>query len=311
MVSLLEKGTGLIYRKREVYDDYDRLSWEMDPQGYINHYAHDVATGAMVRSIQDVDTGEVGGVPDGWETPLGGGLNLVIDYNFYNYDGLYQVKGAARGDLNINRTAIGGVPKRQEGFSYDPTGNWTRYTSAIDGVEDLDQSRVNNQDNQIVQIDGSGVGVAHDKAGNTTKMPPDASGEWDESYNLIWNAWNRLVTVKDDSETPVEVAANSTLSWDSENRLISVVRPDAKVVTYTYDPAGRKIRKDFDGTTTHHLHDGWNLIGEYDDAWAAQKTWVWGSGWGGAWGGARGFLGSRLRGRSGKLLQVFDDHPRC
>ena len=31
----------------------------------------------------------------------------------YNYDGLYQVKEFDRGNLNINRTAIGGIPCRR------------------------------------------------------------------------------------------------------------------------------------------------------------------------------------------------------
>ena len=43
---------------------------------------------------------------------------------FYQYDGLYQVTERARGNLNVNRTAIGGVPLRKEGFGYDPIGNW-------------------------------------------------------------------------------------------------------------------------------------------------------------------------------------------
>ena len=104
---------------------------------------------------------------------------------------------------------------------------------------------------------------------------------------------------------PTDVSANSTLSWDSENRLISVVRPDAKVVTHTYDPAGRKIRKDLDGTTTPHLYDGWNLIGEYDDAWAAQKTWVWGKDLSGTMRGAGGVGGLLVADETGGS----DYHP--
>lgn len=55
----------------------------------------------------------------------------------------------AAGNLNLNQTAIGAIPAANETFSYDPTGNWTAYTRASDGSTDLDQTRVNNRDNQL------------------------------------------------------------------------------------------------------------------------------------------------------------------
>ncbi|MEZ5430775.1 MAG: hypothetical protein R3F31_06255 [Verrucomicrobiales bacterium] len=77
------------------------------------------------------------------------------------YDPLYQVTAAARGNLNLNQTAIGGIPAQRQTFDYDPTGNWDRYTTVEDGVEVLDQRRIHNQANQIVQIDGSNTGLLY------------------------------------------------------------------------------------------------------------------------------------------------------
>ncbi|MEM1296277.1 MAG: hypothetical protein AAGH89_12995 [Verrucomicrobiota bacterium] len=87
----------------------------------------------------------------------------------YRYDGLYQLSDFSRGNLNINHTLVGAIPENQEQFSYDPTGNWLGYVRKSDGSVDLDQTRVNNKDNQITQIDASSEGIVHDKAGNTTK----------------------------------------------------------------------------------------------------------------------------------------------
>ena len=42
----------------------------------------------------------------------------------YRYDALSQVTAAARGNLNLNRTAIGGRPASEQSWDYDPTGNW-------------------------------------------------------------------------------------------------------------------------------------------------------------------------------------------
>ena len=51
-----------------------------DADGFLDYMAYDPATGALVTSIQDVntaDTGEFTDLPTGWTTPTGGGLNLV------------------------------------------------------------------------------------------------------------------------------------------------------------------------------------------------------------------------------------------
>ncbi|MEM7314380.1 MAG: hypothetical protein AAF497_14630, partial [Planctomycetota bacterium] len=114
----------------------------------------------------------------------------------YKYDGLYQLKEFSRGNLNLNQTLIGGIPASVESFEYDPTGNWLGYERKTEGVVDLDQTRVNNKDNQITQFDGSSEGVDHDRAGNATLMPHDASGSWTKCYTLSWDAWNRLVKVE-------------------------------------------------------------------------------------------------------------------
>ena len=60
----------------------------------------------------------------------------------WTYDALGQVTSANRGVININRTAIGGVPAEGERFVYDPIGNWNRYQKLEDGLGTLDQTRV-------------------------------------------------------------------------------------------------------------------------------------------------------------------------
>jgi len=52
----------------------------MDPRGYITHMEYDLATGALLRRIDDTDTSIASDVPYGWATPLDGGLNLITDF---------------------------------------------------------------------------------------------------------------------------------------------------------------------------------------------------------------------------------------
>jgi len=75
-----ENGTGLQYRRREVLDRDGRRIWSMDPLGFITRFVYDLATGAMVQRIDDVDTALAYDPPPGWNTPPGGGLNLITDY---------------------------------------------------------------------------------------------------------------------------------------------------------------------------------------------------------------------------------------
>src|SRR5579883_2482437 len=62
------------------FDLFANTQWVQDPDGYLQYYAYDLATGAQVTQIVDVNTAEGSeftNLPTGWSTPSGGGLNLV------------------------------------------------------------------------------------------------------------------------------------------------------------------------------------------------------------------------------------------
>ncbi len=57
-------------------------------------------------------------------------------------------------------------------------------------------------------------------------MVPDKDGDWSKYYQLKWNAWNRLVEVKDSTS--------------------------AVVATYAYDGTTRRITKTISGVVRHY-----------------------------------------------------------
>ena len=62
------------------FDLYGRPVWTKDADGYLAYTAYDALTGAAIKTITDVDTGETTdftGLPAGWTTPTGAGLHLV------------------------------------------------------------------------------------------------------------------------------------------------------------------------------------------------------------------------------------------
>ena len=167
---------------------------------------------------------------------------------YYNYDGLYQVAELNRGTLNGTKTAISGTPSWTEDFTYDPIGNWDNYLTKVSGVTDLDQSRTHNTANQTTEIDGSTATVSSDLAGNMVKVPQVA--DWESTFELTWDAWNRLVEVVDG---------------------------EATVAIYRYDGKTRRTLKTTDPNRHYYYSDRWQILEErVDEETTAERQFVWG-----------------------------------
>ena len=181
--------------------------------------------------------------------PVATAAGVNLDQS-YSYDGLYQVA--------THQTGIGtGIPATEEQFTYDPTGNWNRYKALAAGAVTEDSPRTNNSANQITQIAGTPELIAHNATGNTTRIPKPADPT--KSFDLKWDAWNRLVKVSDsETENPVAV--------------------------YTYDGLTRRISTD-DGTGTdtrrYYYNQQWRCVEEFngEDSTARKllKRYLWGA----------------------------------
>ncbi len=60
--------------------------------------------------------------------------------------------------------------------------------------------------------------------------------------------------------------SSGTMSYvyDSENRLIELRTPNAQLVTYKYDPFGRRIEKNVNGVITRYVYDREDILFELD-----------------------------------------------
>ena len=188
-----------------------------------------------------------------------------------NYDGLHQVKSRDLGTLNVNRTAIGGVPARGEGWDFDPAGNWRNYLQQAGGSTVIDQDRVHNKVNGITKLDGSALPVAYDAAGNMVRVPLDFDP--DSGVVMTWDAWNRLVRVRregggpsssssdsssSDSQSSSESSSSdSSGSWDSSSSSSGSSGP-AFDVSYRYDGLFRRIRQTVLTGQAENLDFYWN-----------------------------------------------------
>jgi RHS repeat-associated protein len=142
--------------------------------------------------------------------------------DLYAYDNLDQLTSFQRGTLNSTKTGLTGSASRSQSWSPDALGNFTSVTT--NGTA---QTRTANQQNEITSIQGQGS-VTYDANGNLTA---DGSGN-----TFVYDAWNRLVAVKNGGNT---------------------------LAAYAFDGMGRRISETHGSTSTDlYYNAGWQVIEE-------------------------------------------------
>lgn len=137
-----------------------------------------------------------------------------------------------------------------EYFTYDATGNWLNYKRDAngDGMFEVNQTRTHNAANEIQTISGGNTLIAHDRNGCMTRIPKPLDNT--SSYTLVYDAWNRLISVCDG---------------------------DAVVVTYMlYDARNHRIKKTIgDETRLYYFNQQWQCVEERVGT-TVDATWIYG-----------------------------------
>jgi len=165
----------------------------------------------------------------------------------YAYDGMNQLIDMQRGKLNTTKNGLT-TKNAQDNFAFDATGNWTTYKQDATGAGfTLTQAKTHNKANEIATIAGASTYTASDANGNMTKcVKPN---NWSAAFTLVYDAWNRLVIVKD-SETIV--------------------------ATYCYDGLNRRVKKVVGSETRlFYFNRGWQCVEEYVGS-TCDTRYVWG-----------------------------------
>ena len=78
-----QNGPGTAVVTDQVFDAAGHEIWSRDGDGFLRYTQYDAQTGAVVKSIVDVDTSRTSdfqNLPSGWATPAGGELHLVTTH---------------------------------------------------------------------------------------------------------------------------------------------------------------------------------------------------------------------------------------
>ncbi len=176
------------------------------------------------------------------------GTPIHLD-ELYDYDDVYQLIAADRGDLNSGKNGFEAeTEKFAQDWTLEATGNWKGFNEDNDGngTNELEQTRAHNKANETGTIsEGQGqtawADPVHDAAGNMTTMPKPS--DLANSISAKYDAWNRLVEVKDGIHVVAE---------------------------FEYDGTGRRVLKIYDSQSPgspngvdaceHYLHSGQQVI---------------------------------------------------
>jgi YD repeat-containing protein len=107
-ISSGQHGSGTSATRKEYYDTFGRLTWQMDERGFITYFRTDARTGWLLKRVDDVNTSGFSPTPpSGWTTPGGGGLNLATDYEYDKFGRQTQVLGPAHAvELSGTSTSV-------------------------------------------------------------------------------------------------------------------------------------------------------------------------------------------------------------
>lgn len=86
-------------------NNYGQVVWQKNGDGFLSYTNYDLATGAVVKQISDVntaDTSDFSGLPTGWTTPTGGGAELITSMAV---DGLGRITELSSPNANAGTNA--------------------------------------------------------------------------------------------------------------------------------------------------------------------------------------------------------------
>lgn len=154
-------------------------------------------------------------------------------------------------------------------YEWDPSGR-------LRSVTDASRGRT-----EFVHDDLGNLIGAHYDDGYVEHRVPDAVGNLFRSTDQtdrVYDPAGRLIEVRGDRAIRYQYDADGNLvrkstpegdwlyRWNGSDMLSSVERPDGQVVTFHYDPFGRRMSKSFRGIVTRWLWDGNNPIHEWTES---------------------------------------------
>jgi len=263
-VTTAENGSGTANTTAVVYDAFGRPVWTKDANGSIHYAQYDTLTGAVVKTIADVDTTQTStftNLPSGWTTPAGGGLQLTTTYvvdglgrvtketdpngeiTYTVYDDVDQeVRTYAGWNTATNRpTGPTTVTRRDRANGYTETltmsaapavsGGVPTGAEAISGVQSLTRSYTNAA-GQVIETD------VYDNLSGLVYSSATAQGSYtDVYYNLSGVTYWTSAALG----TAGVNYDRTQYQYDADGNLCRTLDQLGTITRTVYDGQGRKV----------------------------------------------------------------------
>ena len=171
----------------------------------------------------------------------------------YSYDALARLKDIDSSTLDYS-------------YSYDQAGNILTKSTG-DGTyeyDDDDLYRVTDVTNPTLDDEA----YSYDPVGNRLTAS-DLSGDIDHNANNELELYGDI-SFEYDANGNMTAKTSASESWvysdNVQNRLVRVEEDGLLIAEYGYDPFGRRLWKEVDGTHTYFLYSDEGLVAEYDES---------------------------------------------
>jgi len=205
---------------------------------------------------------------------LPNGVTTDYQYNANSWLNYITAKNASGTQLDkqYEFDKVGNITRKTDNasiitdYNYDPTYQLTKAVNPS-LTEDFTYDKVGNRlTSSSLRADGEAISSYTHNANNEL------------SQSCIVNHASCIVYAYDQNGNTVQETNGSQITkfiYNSSDRLERVELPDGRIATYTYDPFGRRIKKDVAGDVTYYLYSDEGLIGEYDSTGNLKKAYGW------------------------------------
>ncbi len=264
-VTTAQDGSGIANSLTTVYDTYGRPVWSKDQAGFITYTQYDTATGAVIKTINDVDTTQTStfaNLPSGWSTPSGGGLHLT---STYEVDSLGRVTKETTPEGRVNYTVYKDATHEVRYYS-----GWNTTTNTPTGPTTVMRDDWGNGYSETLTMSatptvsgGRPTGAESISAVQSlSRTYTNSFGQTtysDDYFNLAGLAYSTAANIGTEGTN----FYRTRYGYDSFGRLNKVTSPQGTITRTVYDGLGRPV-SDWVGTNDTPTTGYWsptNLAG--------------------------------------------------
>jgi RHS repeat-associated protein len=237
------------------YDAASNRTSFTDPQSGVTNYVYDTLN--RLESLTNPQSQQFSFGYDNLSrrTSLGRPNGVTTSYTYDNLSRLLSVL-----HKNPAQQVIDGAT-----YTVDNVGNRTSKQNHLAGATDSYSYDPIYQLTQVTRAAATTEFYNYDKVGNRTSSHLSASYATNSS-NQLTATTSATYTYDNNGNTlsKTEGTDVTQYTWDYENRLTQVTLPNSSVVTFKYDPFGRRIQKSSAAGTINYLYDGANIEQELD-----------------------------------------------